>query len=890
MDSSLAVDGSTISVKSAYEGIQIPAMCSTSGPSTSVPTKSLTQSRIRSMSSLPTAGGSSNEREIAVLKEQLKQSQLLLKQEKKQKNKILSDLKSKRDDNENMKQFIQRAKTNLQNEETNFKRLSDQLRQADSNITRLNLELQAANEKVSKERDLRIRVESEFNKLQFDKHGVDHECTVLQGKLMEESKLRMNTEDRLKKASDQIRTMQSRIDHKMGELDMTRQESTKHRDDLTRTKKDNTRLQQTVFQLEDKVGELMDQNRMLSDLLKTAKQQEDQEDHHVHHLKDEVKALRVENSDLRRRLAMANCPKDPDDPDRLATTKIKMLEEELKQAQSRVQALMSSREDQQTLANRGLKQKEKQLLSLRKRNVEVINKLRSTLDSTERDKKQVQEQLLNTQNRLERERKVGVRTAKRLKASEQARVDLERLCQFQQEKMETLEMHVQRLRKENNSLRKRSDSAGGGAELPGLVPSSHHPSSPWNDDVTLPGQVQDKANGGRGGGRVPTLPPAGPAGRRDSVGTTPLSSVPSSLQSSPRPRRAETPQSEYDASDDMGEIMPQPSGGGGVESVVESDAEKDLPPPGSGFIGDDMMIEAALEGDVNTVKVCLASGSNINARGSQHMTALYAAARRGNHAVVQELLERGAHASGADAVGATALHMAAKNGDIVCLRMLLDAGGNPMAADKHGITPTHVAAIKCHTECVRELVTASSQWSQTKKQDGQRRRGPGVQSGGAVRFPALKMADVRGNTVLHVAAERGHTATVRTLLALGADPTIRNCDGHTPLDRANARQHISCSNLLAARMPRKVTKRPRSGIPYKNVLAPVSTVAPSNKSSYALASRRLTEAMKRSRSAEGHLSDGQGRSVSRGRSRGNTRQRQVAVAPPLPPRPHSTLA
>jgi ankyrin repeat protein len=45
-------------------------------------------------------------------------------------------------------------------------------------------------------------------------------------------------------------------------------------------------------------------------------------------------------------------------------------------------------------------------------------------------------------------------------------------------------------------------------------------------------------------------------------------------------------------------------------------------------------------------------------------------------------------------------------------------------------------------------------------------------------------SDARGQTALHNAAFLGYAAMARTLLALGADPTVKNADGATPADVA----------------------------------------------------------------------------------------------------------
>lgn len=48
------------------------------------------------------------------------------------------------------------------------------------------------------------------------------------------------------------------------------------------------------------------------------------------------------------------------------------------------------------------------------------------------------------------------------------------------------------------------------------------------------------------------------------------------------------------------------------------------------------------------------------------------------------------------------------------------------------------------------------------------------------------MTDDTGNTALHKAAECNQSGACRLLIANGADPSIKNCDGHVPAELAAA--------------------------------------------------------------------------------------------------------
>jgi ankyrin repeat protein len=62
-----------------------------------------------------------------------------------------------------------------------------------------------------------------------------------------------------------------------------------------------------------------------------------------------------------------------------------------------------------------------------------------------------------------------------------------------------------------------------------------------------------------------------------------------------------------------------------------------------------------------------------------------------------------------------------------------------------------------------------------------------------------RSADEDGRTPLHWAADLGHAAAVRALLAAGADPDVQDAEGMTPLHCAAVCEHrVVCELLLAA--------------------------------------------------------------------------------------------
>lgn len=138
-------------------------------------------------------------------------------------------------------------------------------------------------------------------------------------------------------------------------------------------------------------------------------------------------------------------------------------------------------------------------------------------------------------------------------------------------------------------------------------------------------------------------------------------------------------------------------------------------------------------------------------------TPLIVGAIRGHNAVVRELLNLGANKEIQDDKSMTPVLWACKLNHVETLKVLVDAGA---AVDGKGtwVTPLSTAAFYGASDCVEFLLTLSIDVNAA----------PGE----------------RGDTALHNAAMVCSPRCVEALLAKGADPTIRNKWGMTPLDLA----------------------------------------------------------------------------------------------------------
>ncbi|MFD3842936.1 ankyrin repeat domain-containing protein [Streptomyces sp. NPDC058642] len=116
------------------------------------------------------------------------------------------------------------------------------------------------------------------------------------------------------------------------------------------------------------------------------------------------------------------------------------------------------------------------------------------------------------------------------------------------------------------------------------------------------------------------------------------------------------------------------------------------------------------------------------------------------------------------------------SGDVKSVQTLLRSGASPERRNTDGTTPLYLASVQGEAEVARLLMEAGA------SPDAES-RGPGSEG-----------------TPLCAAACWGHTATVRELLAHGADPTLREDQGAgwSPLDWADNGPHPDTAEVLRA--------------------------------------------------------------------------------------------
>jgi len=164
------------------------------------------------------------------------------------------------------------------------------------------------------------------------------------------------------------------------------------------------------------------------------------------------------------------------------------------------------------------------------------------------------------------------------------------------------------------------------------------------------------------------------------------------------------------------------------------------------------------------------SGDKVLSQGfDSNITAVWAAAERGNVQALELLLSHGASHSVPDVYGSTAAGEAASNGHDKALSMLIKAGADVNQQNLDGCTPLYRAVANGHKSTVALLIKAGAD---------------------------INKANKSGRTPVGVASWTGMTECLELLLEKKADVSKADNDKWSPIFAASANNHIECLDLL----------------------------------------------------------------------------------------------
>lgn len=219
--------------------------------------------------------------------------------------------------------------------------------------------------------------------------------------------------------------------------------------------------------------------------------------------------------------------------------------------------------------------------------------------------------------------------------------------------------------------------------------------------------------------------------------------------------------------------------------------------------------QAAAAGQVRVAEFLLDHGADVEKFSSQSgnispLSPLMLAADAGHNTLVQLLLGRGAHVNAANPGGWTALHLAVLQGFTTVTETLLASNANPNTGCFRygfagapglttGVTPLQLAANEGNPALVRLFLAKGANINATNSLG---RTALSIVADNATTVQTLlaagadpSVADVAGYTPLHYAARDGATEASKDLLAHGAPVNARDAHGATPLCVAAANSH-----------------------------------------------------------------------------------------------------
>lgn len=211
--------------------------------------------------------------------------------------------------------------------------------------------------------------------------------------------------------------------------------------------------------------------------------------------------------------------------------------------------------------------------------------------------------------------------------------------------------------------------------------------------------------------------------------------------------------------------------------MLATAAQAQTAPSASEISGYDGLFRAAHEGDVQTILRLTDAGADLDARDRAGRTPAHVAAFASNDATLRALAEAGVDMNALENRVYDVLTIAAVADDSEMVSLAMELGNRPdLITSVYDGTALIAAAHLGHAEVVRRLIAGGAPLDHVNN----------------LGWTALMEAVVLGD------GGPDHVATVLALVEAGADTTIPDRDGVTPLQHAEARGYNEIAAIIRA--------------------------------------------------------------------------------------------
>jgi ankyrin repeat protein len=189
-------------------------------------------------------------------------------------------------------------------------------------------------------------------------------------------------------------------------------------------------------------------------------------------------------------------------------------------------------------------------------------------------------------------------------------------------------------------------------------------------------------------------------------------------------------------------------------------------------------MHAAAKGRVDTLRVLLAGGADVNRATPKGFTPLFFALKSGVPAAAMAVLDAGGDPDHVGPDGTTAVQLAMYQQDWAFAARMIERGADLAARDLNGRTLLHAAVLADRPELVKLLLARGAAVDAPTGRPKIEWRFESNFKTGEVEFPP--------KTALFLAAEKGRAALIPLLTAAGANRGFRLADGTGIIEAAKA--------------------------------------------------------------------------------------------------------